>query len=50
MSLLSYYKSTHDDIEKLIKDHVDNCRRTTPWDGEHKQLVKDIVRIFKRLT
>ena len=50
MSLLTYYKSTHDEIEKLIEDHVEECRKNIPWDGEHKQVVKDIVKIFKRLT
>ena len=50
MSMIAYFKPAHDDIEKLIKKHVDKCRRTTPWDGEHKQLVKDILKIFKRLT
>ena len=48
--MLAYFKPAHDDIEKLIKKHVEKCRRTTPWDGEHKQEVKDIVKIFKRLT
>ena len=50
VSMLAYFKPAHDDIEKLIKKHVEKCRRTTPWDGEHKQVVKDIVKIFKRLT
>ena len=50
MSMIAYYKPAHDDIEKLIKKHVDKCRRTTPWDSEHKQVVKDIIKIFKRLT
>jgi len=50
MSMIAYFKPAHDDIEKLIKKHVDNCRKNIPWDGEHKQVVKDIVRIFKRLT
>ena len=50
MSMLAFYKPVHDDIEKLIKKHVEKCRRTTPWDGEHKQVVKDIIKIFKRLT
>ena len=48
--MIAYYKPAHDDIEKLIKEHVDKCRRTTPWDSEHKQVVKDIIKIFKRLT
>jgi len=50
MSMIAYFKPAHDDIEKLIKKHVDNCRKNIPWDGEHKQVVKDIVKIFKRLT
>ncbi len=48
--MIAYFKPAHNDIEKLIKKHVEKCRRTTPWDGEHKQVVKDIERIFKRLT
>ena len=52
--MLAYFKPAHDDIEKLIKKHVEKCRRTTPWDGEHEVVkdiaVKDIVKIFKRLT
>ena len=50
MSFMAYYKLTHDEIEKLINKHVDNCRKNIPWDGEHKQVVQDIVKIFKRLT
>ena len=50
MSLLTYYKSTHDEIEKLIQDHVDNCRKNIPWDGESKAVVEKIVKIFKRTT
>ena len=50
MSIMAFYKSTSDEIEKLIQNHVDNCRKNIPWDGEHKQVVKDIVKIFKRLT
>ena len=48
MSLLTYYKSTHDDIEKLIEDHVDECRKNIPWTGEHSVVVDKIINIFKR--
>ena len=48
MSLLTYYKSTHEDIEKLIEEHVKECRRSTPWTGEHRVVVKKIIDIFKR--
>ena len=47
---MAYYKPTHDAIEKLIEDHVKECRKNIPWDSEHKQVVKDIIKIFKRLT
>jgi len=50
MSMIAYFKPAHDDIEKLIKKHVNSCRKNIPWDGEHKQVVQDIVKIFKRLT
>ena len=50
MSFIAYYKPAHNDIEKLIEKHVDSCRKNVPWDGEHRQVVKDIVKIFKRLT
>ncbi len=48
MSLLTYYKSTHDEIEKLIEDHVEECRKNIPWGGEHRVVVKKIIDIFKR--
>jgi hypothetical protein len=48
MSLLTYYKSTHDDIEKLIEDHVEECRKNIPWTGEHRVVVDKIINIFKR--
>ena len=48
MSLLTYYKSTSDEIEKLIEDHVKECRKNIPWTGEHRVVVKKIIDIFKR--
>jgi hypothetical protein len=50
MSIMAFYKSTSDEIEKLIQDHVDNCRKNIPWDGESKVVVEKIVKIFKRTT
>ena len=48
MSLLTYYKPTHDEIEKLIEDHVNTCRKSIYWEGEHRVVVKKIIDIFKR--
>jgi len=50
MSLLTYHKPTHDKIEKLIKEHVNQCRRNIAWDGENKQVTQDIINIFKKIT
>ena len=27
MSMIAYFKPAHNDIEKLIKEHVDKCRK-----------------------
>ena len=48
MSMLAFYKSTHDEIEKLIEDHVKECRKNIPWSGEHRVVVDKIINIFKR--
>jgi len=48
MSLLTYHKPIHDEIEKLIEGHVNECRRTISWEGEHRVVVKKIIDIFKR--
>ena len=50
MSMLAFYKSTHDEIEKLIENHVKECRKNIPWDGEHKVVVNKIVKVFKKTT
>ena len=47
MSLLAYHKPTYDKIQKLIRKHVQDCRRSTPWDGEHKVVTQKIMNIFK---
>ena len=50
MSMLAFYKSTHDEIEKLIEDHVKDCRKNIPWTGEHRKVVNKIIKVFKRTT
>ena len=50
MSMLAFYKSTHDEIEKLIEDHVEECRKNIPWTGEHRTVVDKIIKVFKRTT
>ena len=50
MSMLAFYKSTYDEIEKLIEDHVKDCRKNIPWNGEHRVVVDKIVKVFKKTT
>tara|TARA_B100001559_G_scaffold163397_1_gene137002 strand:+ start:253 stop:465 length:213 start_codon:yes stop_codon:yes gene_type:complete len=50
MSMLAFYKSTYDEIEKLIENHVNECRRNIPWTGENKVVVDKIIKVFKRTT
>ena len=50
MSMLAFYKSTYDEIEKLIEDHVKDCRKNIPWTGENKVVVDKIIKVFKRTT
>jgi hypothetical protein len=50
MSMLAFYKSTYDEIEKLIEDHVKDCRKNIPWTDENKVVVDKIVKVFKKTT
>ena len=40
-------KENHNQIEKIIKEHVEKSRRTHPWAGEHKSTVKKIMKIIE---
>ena len=50
MSLLAYNKEVRDEIEKLIEEHVKKSRRGYPWSGEHEEVTKKIMNIFRRTT
>ena len=50
VSMLAFYKSTYDEIEKLIENHAKECRKNVAWDGEHRVVVDKIVKVFKRTT
>ena len=43
MSFLLHSKQSRQTVEKMIKEHVDEMRRTYSWDGEHKDVT---ARIF----
>ena len=33
-------------VEKLIAEHVEQCRRSIPWDAESKSVAREIMLIF----
>jgi len=35
-----------DRVEKLISEHVKQCRRNIPWDAESKSVAREIMLIF----
>ena len=37
----------HKQIEKLIDDHLQEIKLHVPWDGQHKTLVKKIIKLIK---
>ena len=33
-------------VEKLIAEHVEQCRRSIPWSEENKSVAREIMLIF----
>ena len=50
MSFMAYYKPTQAAIEKLIEDHVKDCRKNIPWAGANKAVVTKIIKILKKIS
>ena len=40
--LLLHSKKGRETVEKMIKDHVERCRRSYSWTGEHEEITKEI--------
>ena len=36
------------EIEKLIRDHIEEIKLHIPWDGQHKTIAKKIIKLIKR--
>tara|TARA_B100000900_G_scaffold394838_1_gene392639 strand:- start:386 stop:574 length:189 start_codon:yes stop_codon:yes gene_type:complete len=47
MSLILHSKIGRDVIEEIIKKHVEECRRSYSWSGEHKAVTKDILKYLR---
>jgi len=44
----AYSKETKEEIKKLLKEHVKDCRRNMPWDGENNSVIKKIINLFRK--
>ena len=42
MSFLLHSKKSREIVEKMIKEHVERCRRSYSWTGEHEEITKEI--------
>tara|TARA_Y100000817_G_scaffold277140_1_gene239084 strand:- start:34 stop:219 length:186 start_codon:yes stop_codon:yes gene_type:complete len=43
MSFLLHSKKARLEVEKIIKEHVERCRRNYSWSGEHEEVTKEIL-------
>ena len=44
----AYSKETKEEIKKLIKEHVKDCRTNIPWSGENDLVTKKIIKLFRK--
>lgn len=47
MSFLLHSKKSRKVVEEMIKKHVDRMRKTYSWDGEHKEITKEILNYLR---
>ena len=47
MSISLYSKEMREEIEEMIEEHVENCRNNHPVEGEHKLVVKKIIKFLR---
>ena len=47
MSISLYSKEMREEIEEMIEGHVENCRNKPPVEGEHKLVVKKIIKFLR---
>ena len=47
MSMSLYSAEMREEIELMVEEHVENCRNKPPVDGEHKLVVKKIIKFLR---
>ena len=47
MSMSLYSAEMREEIELMVEEHVENCRNKLPVEGEHKLVVKKIIKFLR---
>ena len=47
MSMSLYSKEMREELEQMVEEHVENCRNNPPVEGEHKLVVKKIIKFLR---
>ena len=47
MSISLYSADMRKEIEQMIEEHVESCRNKPPVEGEHKLVVKKIIKFLR---
>lgn len=47
MSMSLYSKEMREELELMVEEHVENCRNNLPVEGEHKLVVKKIIKFLR---
>jgi len=42
-----YSREMREEIELMVEEHVENCRNNPPVEGEHKLIVKKIIKFLR---
>ena len=42
-----YSAEMREEIELMVEEHVENCRNKPPVEGEHKLVVKKIIKFLR---
>ena len=47
MSMSLYSAEMREEIERMVEEHVENCRNKPSVEGEHKLVVKKIIKFLR---
>ena len=42
-----YSREMREELEQMVEEHVENCRNNPPVEGEHKLVVKKMIKFLR---